>query len=131
VKVLLVSADAKVRETMELTVRGVKRAIGDHPIEFLEAKDGLQGMRMAWRHDPDVVVADEITSRAGAFALAKDLTGSVPPHRARIVILLDRPQDEWLAAWSAADAWFVKPVNPFELADTLTGFLAAPTKEAV
>ena len=116
---------------MELTVRGMKRAIGDQPIEFLEAKDGLQGMRMAWRHDPDVVVADEITSRAGAFALAKDLTGSLPPHRARIVILLDRPQDEWLAAWSGADAWFVKPVNPFELADTLTGFLAAPTKKAV
>ena len=88
-------------------------------------------MRMAWRHDPDVVVADEIASRAGAFALAKDLKGSVPPHRARIVILLDRSQDEWLAAWSGADAWFVKPVNPFELGDTLTGFLAAPHKEAV
>src|SRR5439155_14170346 len=107
------------------------RAIGNQPLEFLEAKDGLVGMRMAWRHNPDVVVADEITSRAGAFALAKDLKGSEPPHPARIVILLDRAQDEWLAAWSEADAWFVKPVNPFQLADVLTGFLAAPHKEAV
>src|SRR5690242_5959029 len=39
VKVLLVSADPKVRETMELTVRNVKRS-GDQPVEFLEASDG-------------------------------------------------------------------------------------------
>src|SRR5437667_432457 len=116
-KVLLVSADPAVRETMELAARSVTRTIGNQPLEFLEAKDGLVGMRMAWRHNPDVVVADEITSRAGAFALAKDLKGSEPPHPARIVILLDRAQDEWLAAWSEADAWFVKPVNPFQLAD--------------
>ena len=131
VKVLLVSADPKVRETMELTVRSVKRAVGAQPVEFLEATDGLQGMRLAWRYGPDLVVADEITSRAGAFALAKDLKGALPPHPARIVILLDRAQDEWLAAWSEADAWFVKPVNPFELAEALTGLLAAPRKEAV
>jgi DNA-binding response OmpR family regulator len=35
------------------------------------------------------------------------------------VILLDRKQDEWLARWSGADAWFVKPVDPFALADAL------------
>jgi DNA-binding NarL/FixJ family response regulator len=130
VKVLLVSADPKVRETMELTVRSVKRS-GDQPVEFLEASDGVQGMQLAWRHSPDLVVADEITSRAGAFALTRDLKGALPPHPARIVILLDRAQDEWLAAWSEADAWFVKPVNPFELADALIGLLAAPHKEVV
>lgn len=131
VKVLLISADPKVRETMELTVRNVKRAVGDQRVEFLEATDGLQGIRLAWRYRPDLVVADEFTSRAGAFALAKDLKGALPPHPARIVILLDRAQDEWLAAWSEADAWFVKPVNPFELADALTGLLAGPHKQAV
>ena len=36
-----------------------------------------------------------------------------------IVILLDRQHDAWLAKWSGADAWFVKPVDPFELADRL------------
>jgi hypothetical protein len=46
------------------------------------------------------------------------------------VILLERSQDAWLAKWSGADAWFVKPVNPFELADTL-GEFTANRKEAV
>jgi DNA-binding NarL/FixJ family response regulator len=131
VKVLLVSADPAVRQTMALAVRSVERALGpDQAMTFIEASDGLAGIRLARRDDPDVVVADEITSRAGAFALAKDLKGSLPPYRGRIVILLERTQDEWLARWSEADAWFAKPVNPFELADTITGFFAGQ-REAV
>jgi DNA-binding response OmpR family regulator len=120
-KVLLVSVDANLRETMALAVRSVQRTIGDpsEPFEALEARDGVRGVAMAWRYLPDVVIADEITSRAGAFALAKDLKGAGPPFPGAVVILLDRTEDAWLARWSGADAWFVKPVNPFELADKL------------
>jgi DNA-binding response OmpR family regulator len=128
-KVLLVSVDPKVRETMALTTRSVRRGMGE-PFETLEAADGLRGITLAWRHLPDVVIVDEITSRAGAFALAKDLKGADPPFPGAVVILLERPQDAWLARWSGADAWFVKPVNPFELADTVAAF-AAKHKEAV
>ena len=45
--------------------------------------------------------------------------------------VLDRAQDEWLARWSGADVWFVKPVNPFELGDAVASFLEAGHKEAV
>src|SRR5438128_321163 len=83
VKVLLVSADPKVREMMELCVRGVQRSLPGEPLEFIQAKDGVAGIKAAWRHRPQVVEADEITSRAGAFALAKDLKGAVPAHPAR------------------------------------------------
>jgi DNA-binding response OmpR family regulator len=62
-------------------------------------------------------VADEIASRAGAFALAKHLRDAADPYTGVIVILLERKHDAWLARWSGADAWFVKPVDPFELAD--------------
>jgi DNA-binding response OmpR family regulator len=130
VRLLLVSADPEVRESMALTVRTSSRAMGD-PVEFLEASDGLEGIAKAWRFQPDVVIADEITSRCGAFALARDLKGAAPPFSGRIVILLDRKQDVWLAAWSGADAWFVKPVNPFELSETVVGFLGATREEAV
>ena len=41
--------------------------------EFIEARNGKVGIALAWRHRPQVVVADEITSPAGAFALTKDL----------------------------------------------------------
>jgi DNA-binding NarL/FixJ family response regulator len=132
VKVLLVSADPGVRETMKVAVGSVQRSVGaERAVEFLEATNGERGISLAWRHLPDIVVADEIASRAGAFALARELKGASIPFPGRIVILLERRQDQWLAAWSGADAWFVKPVNPFELAETVAGYLSVPHKEPV
>ena len=122
VDVLLVAADPTTRELMRLTVRSIERRLGT-PIRFLEAPDGERGVAIALRERPDAVVADEITSPAGAFALARDLRGQAEPYPGTIVILLDRRQDEWLARWSGADAWFVKPVDPFALADRLLGLV--------
>jgi DNA-binding response OmpR family regulator len=124
VKVLLVSADARDRELMRLAVAGIERRLGA-PLEFLEARDGEAGLRLAWREEPDAIVADEIASRMGAFAMARDLRGAERPFRGAIVILLDRRQDVWLAEWSGADASFVKPVDPFELADRLLELVRA------
>ena len=76
------------------------------------------------------MVADEITSRAGAFALTMDLKGADPAFDGSIVILLERESDGWLAEWAKADAWFVKPVDPFALAETLRGFGMEHGKEA-
>jgi DNA-binding response OmpR family regulator len=53
----------------------------------------------------------------GAFALARSLRDDAMPYTGVIVILLDRVYDEWLASWSGADAWFVKPADPFAVAD--------------
>jgi DNA-binding response OmpR family regulator len=122
VKVLLVSPSPESRELMGLAVAGISRRLVER-LQFLEAGNGEQGIAVAWKEQPDVVVADEIASRAGAFALAKELRGQTRPFEGVIVILLDRPQDAWLAEWSGADAWFVKPVDPFELADRVVDLL--------
>jgi DNA-binding response OmpR family regulator len=45
------------------------------------------------------------------------------------VILLERRHDAWLATWSGADAWFVKPVDPFELADRLLELVSGPRSD--
>ena len=121
-KVLVVSGDADVLEQMEVAARSLRRRLGPRePLQILEAPDGVRGARLAWRERPAVVLADEITSRAGAFALAKELKGAEPPFTGRIVILLERSQDEWLAEWAGADGWAVKPLDPFELADLVAG----------
>ena len=77
-KVLLVSSDPIVRQTMALAARTAYRGGLGEPFELLEAEDGLRGLELAWRHRPRIVVADEITSRAGAFALTMDLKGADP-----------------------------------------------------
>lgn len=116
VDVLLVSPDPVSRELMALAVRSIERRIGS-PLRFRAARNGELGIRAALRDRPEIVVADEIASRAGAFALAKALRDDTVPFDGVIVILLERKHDAWLARWSGADAWFVRPVDPFALAD--------------
>jgi DNA-binding response OmpR family regulator len=117
VDVLLVSPDPRSRESMALAVRSIERALGTE-LRFRAAANGELGIRAALRDRPEIIVADEIASRAGAFALAKELReGSNEPYDGIIVILLERKHDAWLARWSGADAWFVKPVDPFALAE--------------
>lgn len=128
--VLLVSPDPASRALMRLVVGSIERRLGS-PIVFAEASDGDVGARAALRERPDVVVADEIATRAGAFALAKTIRGDPDPFRGAIVILLERRQDTWLARWSGADAWFVKPVDPFGLADRLLELVERSEKETV
>ncbi len=102
---------------MALAVRSIERSLGTE-LRFRAAANGELGIRAALRDRPSVIVADEIASRAGAFALAMELReGSTQPYDGIIVILLERTQDAWLARWSGADAWFVKPVDPFALAE--------------
>jgi len=116
--VLLVSPDPRSRGSMALAVRSIERRLGEE-LRFRAAANGDLGLRAALRDRPDVIVADEIASRAGAFALAKSLRDDAEPYTGVILILLERKHDAWLARWSGADAWFVKPVDPFELADRL------------
>ena len=117
-RVLLVSPDANARDLMRIAVGSLERRLGE-PVSFLDAPDGELGAKVGLRERPDAVVADEIASRAGAFSMAKDLRGAPKPYLGPIVIILERKHDAWLARWSGADAWFVRPVDPFELADRL------------
>jgi DNA-binding response OmpR family regulator len=131
VNVLLVSPDPRSRELMRLVVRGIERRTGE-PLRFLEASNGDEGVRIALRERPDVIVAEEMASRAGAFSLARTVRDRSDPYGGVIVVLLARRQDAWLARWSGADAWFTKPVDPFELADRLMELVGRGTaKETV
>src|SRR5947207_10945643 len=103
---------------MALVVRSIERRLGED-LRFFAAADGDRGKKAALRRRPQIVVADEFASREGAFSLAKSLRDDAQPFTGAIVILLERRQDAWLARWSGADAWFVKPADPFEVADRL------------
>jgi DNA-binding response OmpR family regulator len=128
VKALVISPDPELRRLLEVAVRTAERRTGE-PWEYLEASNGVYALKIAWRDRPDLVVADEIASGAGAFAVAKDLRGASEPFPGAIVLVLARAQDEWLARWSGADAWVIKPVDPFELADTVERLLGSRQKE--
>jgi DNA-binding response OmpR family regulator len=118
VKALIISPDAALRKQLKVSLGTAERKTGER-WEVLEAPNGLVGLRIAWRTLPDLVVADEIASGAGAFAVAKDLKGAAEPFPGTVILVLARRQDTWLAKWSGADAWITKPIDPFILADTV------------
>lgn len=120
-RALLISSDPQLRGLLKVALGGVERRTGE-AWEYVEAEDGLEGIRAAWRDRPDLVVADEIASGAGGFAVAKELRGAHEPFPGAIVLILARPQDDWLAKWSGADAWFARPVDPFALAEAVGRF---------
>lgn len=112
----MISPDPALRHQLRTAIRGLERRTAE-PWTVSESADGRQGLLVAWRELPDLVVADEIASGAGAFAVARDLKGATEPFPGAVILILARAQDEWLARWSGADAWLTKPVDPFALAD--------------
>lgn len=108
-KIMVVSEDPRARDW-------VRKSIGND-VAYVDAANGLEALRLAEKEEPDVVIADETTEPYGAFGLAREL--KMMPRPPRVVVLLERAQDSWLARWSGADHWLLRPVDPFELAETV------------
>lgn len=74
-----------------------------------------------------LVLGDNDTHPAGGFYLSRevrarrDMGRSLPP----VMLLLARPQDAWLSDWSQADAYLVRPIDPFDLAETVEALIDA------
>lgn len=109
-------------------------ADADHVHDEVEA--ALAGPEVTFRHlrrgqevlpsieaagEPDLVVLDLQIGNMGGMACCMNLRleeGAGRLSRLPVIMLLDRPADEFLARRSQADAWFVKPVNPIKLRTT-------------
>lgn len=110
-KILVVSEDPRARDWVRLSIGS--------DATYVDAANGLEALKLAAEHEIDVVIADETTEPFGAFGLARELKMQAKPPK--VVVLLERAQDEWLAKWSGADRWLLRPVDPFELAETVRG----------
>lgn len=96
--------------------------------EVEEARDGSDILRAAARERADLVVLDELSAPYGVFGTSLELKQTAAPPG--VLILLHRREDAWLARWSRADRWLVRPVDPFELASAVAEIAAAPRRPA-
>lgn len=60
---------------------------------------------------PSAVVVDLQTGSAGGFGLARDMSEDSRLANVPVILLLERPQDAWLAKQAGASAYLVKPVT--------------------
>jgi DNA-binding response OmpR family regulator len=102
-RLLVVSDDGQVREELRYGL----------PADF--EVDLATDAREAWTHMsetiPWAVVVDLQTGSAGGYGLARDMSEDARLAHVPVVMLLERPQDEWLAKQAGAAAYLVKPVN--------------------
>ena len=98
---------------------------GDHTVVRVHA--GAEVLAAVDEHGPDLVVLDLQIGNMGGMATCLDLrleerAERIPPQR--VVMLLDREADVFLARRAEADAWVVKPVDPLALRRTAQDALA-------
>lgn len=108
-KILVVSEDRRMLDF-------VRASVGSDAV-YMFAANGKEALVEAQDQDADVVITDETTEPFGGFGLSRELKMLADPPR--VIVLLERAQDTWLAKWSGADRWFVRPIDPFDLADAV------------
>ena len=99
---------------------------GDHEVVRVHA--GAEVLAAVTAHQPVLVVLDLQIGNMGGMAACLDLRLEQRANRIpaqRIVMLLDRDADAFLAHRAEADAWVVKPVDPLVLRRTAREALAA------
>ena len=79
-------------------------------------EDAVDAERVMQSVTPAVVVVDIRTGNAGGFALARDMSHDARLQAIPILMLLERPQDEWLARTAGARTIRTRPVSIEKLA---------------
>jgi DNA-binding response OmpR family regulator len=88
--------------------------VGDWEVDVLP--DPGQARSTVVQISPDVVVTDLQVGSMGGMAVVRELRANLDDDaRPRLVLLLDREADAFLARRAGADAWVVKPFEADEL----------------
>jgi DNA-binding response OmpR family regulator len=120
-KVVVYSHDADTRAR-------IRQAIGRRPApdvpeaEILDVATEPALFRRLDAGEVDVMVLDGEAQPAGGMGVcrqAKDEIHDCPP----VLLIIARPDDRWLAAWSGADAVTSHPIDPRGLASALAGLM--------
>jgi DNA-binding response OmpR family regulator len=121
---VLVAADGKwIRDQ-------VRTALAASDTTVIEVTRGQDVRAAMAEYAPEVVILDMQIANMGGVAVAIDLhleagAGRIP--RSRILLLLDREHDRFLAKRADADAELVKPIDAGTLRRTMKQLLAAGT----
>lgn len=112
-----------VNQNPDVSAQITSALIGAEDVEMLEVRTPERALQQLDDVGGfDLVLADADTAPTGGFALSRDIKArermgqDVPP----VIVLIARDQDKFLAKWSEADAFIIKPADPFNLHSVIT-----------
>lgn len=120
-RVLVYSDNSDVRQQVILALG--KRVHPDLPeLEYVEVATEPVVWQQLDAGQIDLAILDGEATPAGGMGVARQMKDEVyqaPPA----LVLTGRPQDNWLATWSRADAAVSHPLDPIELAEAVVRLL--------
>lgn len=121
--VLVYSDDRTTREAVRLALG--RRPAADLPaLDYLECATEPAVLERLRGGGIDLAILDGEAVPAGGIGICRTVKEEIfaaPP----VMVLLGRPADEWLAAWSRADGVVHHPLDPVATADTAARLLRA------
>lgn len=93
-------------------------------VEVVTVPDARAALDLMQDRTPDVAVVDLQAGSAGGFSLAREMSQTERLAQIPILMLLDRPDDRWVAEQGGARLVRVKPVESGELARLALGLTA-------
>lgn len=115
--VLVYSDNVETRTQVRMAVG--RRPASDVPqVEWLECATSTAVIAAVDAGGPDLLILDGEATPLGGLGLCRQLKSEVSPCPP-VLVLLGRPQDSWLAAWSLADGVVVHPLDPAAVAQAV------------
>ena len=92
-----------------------------HGYRVLEAEDGEQGIALAQREFPDLILMDVVMPGVNGFQATRTLSRDTNTRHIPIIICSSKQQetDKVWGMRQGAHAYFTKPVDATELLDTI------------
>ena len=117
-RILLVDDDAEIVESM-------RYALGAKGYEILVARDGNQGLAMAEREDPDLVILDMMMPKRSGFLVLEKLRRTRPvPLRVIMITANEGSRHKAYAEMLGVDDYIRKPFAMDRLVDSVARLLA-------
>jgi DNA-binding response OmpR family regulator len=108
----------------EWVINDVMAALGLGDWEIETAADPKLVAASVSEIEPDAVIVDMQITQMGGMAVIRDIRAALEGRRKpRIVLLLDREADAFLAKRAGADAWLVKPFDAHDLRGALNALV--------
>lgn len=119
--IMLYSDNANLRRAVRLAV-GERLGQRDVQVEWAEVATSQAAMLLAEERVFDLIIGDNETTKLGGVGLVRQMRNELD-WEPKVLLLLARQQDAWLAAWAGANATMQQPLDPFALRQRVTEML--------